>query len=43
MNLVLKIFPPGGKVEKNSGEKNKKTAFCRVLKKNMNPRKRVWG
>jgi hypothetical protein len=33
MNLVLKIFPPRGKVEKNSGEKTKKTASFRALLK----------
>ena len=42
MNLVLKIFPPGGKVEKKSGEK-KKGFFSRSFEKNMNPHKRVGG
>ena len=33
MNLVLKIFAPGCKVEKNSGKKPKKTASFRALLK----------
>ena len=44
MNLVLKIFPPRGKVEKNSGKKKKKNGFfSRSFEKNMNPHKRVGG
>ena len=45
MNLVLKIFAARGKVEKKSGEKKeKKTAsFRALLKKKMNPHKRVGG
>ena len=39
-NLILKIFAPGGKVEKNS---KKKTALRSVLLKKMDPQKGSGG